>query len=146
MRLNADFLAYAHDGRLVLAAEARNRPSAGQRWAAEFRRNLLAGGVIPAAPFFLLALRDRFFLWRPQAADPMSPPDYEADADDVLRPYLVHLRHSLGSLGNDSFDMLVSLWLDDVVHGTAGEQPLWMTASGLDRELRGGTIAMAPAT
>lgn len=144
MRSSPDFLVQSRNGRMILAVEARSRPSAGRRWAAEFRRNLLASGI-PATPFFLLALPDRFFLWGPQATDPMAPPDYEINPEQVLRPYLADLPWSLSSLGNGSFDMLVSLWLDDAVHGTAKCHPTWMIDSGLDRELLGSTVAMAEA-
>src|SRR3954466_11440609 len=78
-------------GRPIVAVQARNLESPSAEWAAEFLTNLLEYGDVRRCPYFLLAFRNRLYLW----CDPMLPvslPDFEGDTADALEPHLVRLR------------------------------------------------------
>jgi len=135
-----DFVVRAPNEGLLLAVEARNLPNASAEWAARMRRDLAAGGFLPDTPFFLLALRDHFFLWkRPPLLD-LVPPDYQVETREVLRPYLESLRTPLHELSEPGFESVVSLWLGDLVHGTPNGGSEWLQASGLREFVRNGNV------
>lgn len=56
-----DLLAYDKNGQLVFSVDIRKSPTASPKWAAELRKNILAHGIYPVTPYFLVALPD-FFL------------------------------------------------------------------------------------
>ncbi|HEX8451175.1 MAG TPA: hypothetical protein VF647_03705 [Longimicrobium sp.] len=137
-----DFVVRAPNEGLVLAVEARNRPNASPEWAAEMRHDLAVRGFLPDAPFFLLALRDHFFLWKQPPLLQLVPPDYQAPTREVLRPYLENLRTPLHEFSKVGFEAVVGLWLDDLVHGTLNGGSEWLTDSGLRECARNATVVM----
>jgi hypothetical protein len=50
-----DLAIYNRDGQLALVAEVKSKLNASAEWAAQFRRNILAHGTFPKAPYFLMA-------------------------------------------------------------------------------------------
>ncbi|HEX8394979.1 MAG TPA: hypothetical protein VF665_21715 [Longimicrobium sp.] len=139
--MEPDFVVRSPNGQILLAVEVKNRPHASPQWAAELRRNLIVNGVLPRAPYFLLALPDRFLLWKQRYGAEAVPPDYQADAEQVLRPFTDSLRRPLSSLSSDGFNMLVGLWLDDLVHKLPEHQANWLAASGLGDRLRDAVVS-----
>lgn len=135
-----DFVIRSPDQRPLLVVEAKNRANASLEWAAQMRRNLIAHGVLPDAPYFLLALPDKLFLWKRTSSPSTVPPDYVADTEQMLRPYLETLRSSLGDLSESSFETVVRLWLDDLVEGRGREEAPWLDASGLGDTVRNGIV------
>ena len=61
MKQYADIFAFDRDGQLVLIAEAKSKRGTSINWAAKMRRNMFAHGLMPNAPYFLLALPDAAF-------------------------------------------------------------------------------------
>ncbi len=57
-----DLAVYDSQHQLVLVVEVKSIAGASPEWAARLRRNILAHGTFPNAPFFLVALPDRFYL------------------------------------------------------------------------------------
>jgi hypothetical protein len=97
--------------------------------------------LLPRAPFFLLALPERFFLWKNASPLEATPPDYEIDASLVLQPYAGNLHMPLAALSEDGFDILVRSWLDDVVNSTRLRQSdQWLAESGLYDAIKQGSI------
>jgi hypothetical protein len=90
--------------------------------------------------WFLLASPDRFYLWKPgaSATEPV-PPDFEADARDILRPYLAQLGEASRNLSEQSWEVLVSAWLSELLKNppTPDEAPDFIRTSGLLEEIRG---------
>jgi hypothetical protein len=121
MRATTDFIVRSADNRpqLVIEVKAKRRSDPG--WAASLRRNLFAHAQIPAAPYFLLALPDRFYLWKDATLE-VIPPDYDVDTKEVLSPYLKKLSIPLEDLTEQSFELLIRNWLDDV---TANNRKNW---------------------
>ena len=88
MQHTADIAAYDTDGQLVLVVETKNKLGTSSVWAAKMRRNILAHGLLPKTRFFLLALPDRFYLWRDVSIIPeLAEPNYEIDSAPFLQPY-----------------------------------------------------------
>jgi len=129
---------------LLLAVEAKNLPHASAESAAQMRRDLAARGFLPDAPFFLLALRDHFFLWKRSPPLELVPPDFQAETREVLRSYLDSLRTPLDELSEPGFESVVRLWLEDLVHGTPNGGSEWLRASGLREFIRNGNV-ISPA-
>lgn len=88
----------------MLVVEVKNRTNATAEWAAQLRFNLAEMGALPSAPYFLLALPDRFFLWTQPSSNEAVPPDYEFDAETVLRPYAAKLSFPLNDLSKAGFE------------------------------------------
>ncbi|SRR5216684_6168939 len=124
-------------GTPIVAVEARNTESPSGDWAAQFLRNLLEYGDVPRCQYFLLALRNRMYLWRDQAP-PVSLPDFEGDTSDALEPYLVRLHRPLDTVSQSGFEMLIQAWLGELVMGIlpdAGDRK-WLVESGLADAVR----------
>jgi len=124
-------------GNPIVAVEARNVESPSAEWAAQFLTNILEYGEVSRCPYFLLALRNRLYLWL-DPATPVSLPDFEGDTADALEPYLVRLRRPIEKLSQSGFEMLVQTWLGEVVMGIlpdAGDRT-WLVESGLADAIR----------
>lgn len=131
MDTGADFVVTSRDGRVVLVVEAKRRANASREWATQMRHNLSAFGAVRDAPYFLLALPDKFFLWKHPPALQAAPPDYEFDARPALKPYLELLHYPVEELSPTSFESVVRLWLEDLVREHGGSKPpAWMKRSG----------------
>jgi hypothetical protein len=145
MSPRADFVIRSPDDRVLLVVEAKKRVNASAEWAAQLRRNLAVQGALPPSPYFMLALPDKFFLWKHASSHQPVPPDYEFDAEAVLRPYLASLKSPLSDLSETSFESVVRLWLEDLVREEGLDQPRWLHASGLDTALRDAIVTSRAA-
>src|SRR5579864_2075923 len=113
----SDIIVYGSDKTLQLAVEVKIRRDASLEWVTQFRRNLLIHGVIPAAPYFLLALPDFFYLWkRRSSTSPEVPPDYKIDAFETLSLYLGPTMDGTNYTSSFAFEFLVSLWLENLIN------------------------------
>lgn len=135
-----DFVVRSPDDRIVLAVEAKRQTSSSTEWATQMRRNLSVHGVLPETPYFLLALPDKFYLWKCAPAHEAVPPDFEFDAADELRPYLQLMRFPLDELSPAGFDSIVWLWLEDLVRVNGSGPAAWLSASGLGKHLRNAVV------
>jgi hypothetical protein len=117
MAAQPDFILYDRHGRLAAVIEANATRGTSSRWAAEFRRNLLAYDAFRYAPFFLLVTPDRLYLWKEnlKSAEPPSliPPDHELDADPFFRPFLSRVGRE--DVSRASFGLIVMSWLGDLI-------------------------------
>ena len=57
-----DLAVYNKDGQLVLVVEVKGKLNASAHWASQLRSNILAHGVYPKAPDFLMVFPDKFYL------------------------------------------------------------------------------------
>jgi hypothetical protein len=141
-----DIAVYSKDNTLQLVAEVKNRPHATTEWAAAMRRNLVAHLSLPESPFFLLALPDRFYLWRDIAAPLIAiPPDYDIDAVPLLAPYVGNNRQSLISISEYGLALAVSSWLTSLINSHIDKEQMkpdqaWLLDSGLYHAIKGGAI------
>jgi hypothetical protein len=128
-------------GEAVVAVESRNIESPSAEWAAKYLTNILEEGDVPECPYFLLALRNRIYLWR-NAKLPVALPDFEGDTSDALQAYLVRLRRPLAGLSLDSFRMLIEAFLFEMSMGVLPESDnlTWLVDSGFADAIRNGYI------
>lgn len=151
MLRRADIAVYGPDDTLQLVVEVRSTPGASLESVIYARQNLLAQGLIPRSPYFLLALPDSFYLWkdnRPSADD--RPPDYVIDAAEALAPYLAGTTLSLPTISKYGLELLVLAWLEDVVRrarsgDTSDAAYQWLFDSGLYQAIRDGAVVTEAA-
>ena len=146
MRFNADMAIYDKTGQLALVVEAKNKLHTSSSWAAKMRRNMLAHGLMPNPRFFLLALPDRFYLWKNDGVvSEITPPNYEVDPRPFLQTYYNWPERSLISLTGESFELVVSSWLSKLLQTDVLPLELqkqdWLVESGLFETIKLGHLA-----
>jgi hypothetical protein len=145
MRFNADMAVYDKTGQLVLVVEAKNKLATSKSWAEKMRRNMLAHGLMPNSRFFLLALPDRFYLWKDAGIAPeIISPDYEIDPRSFLQAHYNWSELSLDSLTGESFELVISSWLSKLLQANSLPSDLqeqdWLVESGLFEAIKLGHI------
>jgi len=122
---------------IQLLVEARNTPAPSREWAVRFLRNIFEHDQIPESEYFLLALRNHLYLWHRPTSEPGNP-DFEADTASELQRYLSKLNRPLDTLSKNSFELLIQIWLGDLIDGIlplSGNHQ-WLTDSGLADSVR----------
>ncbi len=145
---NADLMIHDSQGRLILAVEVKDKSGATREWARQYRTNLEEHGSLPGAPYFLLALPDRFYFWKrePGAPFPLEPTD-EMDPRPFLEPFYRELGIAPAELTGYSFEMFLTTWFSRMTQGEAVAGPMnpqdqWLKATGLFEALRGGRVEL----
>lgn len=142
-----DFSVVDHNNQLVLVVEVKRKTNASPDWAAKFRRNLLAHGILPRAPYFLLAFPDLFYLWNEVDShlelNQLSQPTYSIDAQPILQPYFERAGVTADTISAQSLELVIASWLSEIMH--TGQVPYgvdtsqhWIVDSGLQDALSGG--------
>jgi hypothetical protein len=142
----ADILVYGPDGQPQLVVEVKNRVAASPKWAAELRRNLAVHFGLDNAPYFLLALPDRFYFWKRPAELAawlmVVEPGHVMEASAALAPFLPSGR-DLETVTEAGLELLVAAWLQALIdaepHADDGVD-WWLRSSGLLDAVRGGTV------
>ena len=151
MRQYADILAFDRYGQLALIAEVKIKRGASNEWAARMRRNMFAHGLLPSAPFFLLALPDNFYLWKNTDRHlDIIEPTQKVDPQPFLQPYYKSFGISLDNLTGRSFELIVTSWLSQILRAKSpkdffGENQDWLVSSGLFDKLVGGNLEIEVA-
>ncbi|MGH9629745.1 MAG: hypothetical protein ACRD7E_15625 [Bryobacteraceae bacterium] len=146
-----DFIAYDNAGRVVLVTEVKSRVGTSDQWAARFRRNMLAHGVLPKALFFLIATPERMYFWKQDKTAAMDePPEFTIDATKEFKQYLGKLHKTPEAVGEQALELLVLSWLTDIAQtggARARQDPSirWLADSGLIDSLETARIEMNPA-
>jgi hypothetical protein len=146
MGYQADVGVFDRTGRLALVVEVKGRLGTTGAWAAKMRRNLVAHGVASGPEYFLLALPDRFYLWRGDGSAPEEiAPTYEIDPTKLVAPYRALAGLSTTSPSERGFEIIVEAWLDDLLSkdelpSELSAQEPWLPESGLFDALKGGRI------
>src|SRR5574340_1023065 len=84
-----DIVIRNHGGRPIAVVEVKNRQNLSRDIATELRRNMVAHGLLPQIPYFLLLSQDKGFLWKGTREDNIdAPPTYEFLMDKVVTRYL----------------------------------------------------------
>ena len=111
---------------------------------ARLLRNMLFHEAAPLAPYFMLALPDRIYLWNLRhvlmTSDEASTggwlevapkPDYDANAAPVFGPYVDGGALSLAEVGEYSLLLIVASWLTDVLNS----DPVELREQNLESDL-----------
>src|SRR5579863_7097830 len=132
-----DFVAYGDRGQPVLLVEVKSQRQTSDVWAARFRRNLLAHGTLPKAPFFLIATPERLYFWRQDDREPKEElPHYTMETADELRPYFEQWEQKPGTTSGQALELIVFSWLNDIAEfgQSRAKESLalgWLSESGL---------------
>ncbi len=114
--MKADLVVYDRNGQIILIAEIKKKTGVSAEWAAKWRRNMLAHGGLPDAKYFMIALPDRFYIWKNAGTNPeLAAPTFEIDAEKALKPYLKESELSLEDINPQSFEFIVTSWLNSVL-------------------------------
>jgi hypothetical protein len=129
-------------GEPVLLVEVKNRTGTSKDWAAKLRRNIMAHGLSPNAPYFLVATPEHFYLWK-DAGNRVEEiePTYEIDPRAINGPSFI----SEEKIGEFEFRTKVASWLIRILNAepgqTNGKVGELLTQSGLREAIRGGKLA-----
>lgn len=139
-----DLATYDRDNQLVLVAEVKSKLDAPPAWAAQLRRNILAHGTFPNAPYFLMVFPDRFYLWKntDSSHEPIEP-TYVIDARPVLQPYFDQAGITAEQVSGQSLELIVASWFNEIIHKTPDEldaSQQWLIESGLYSAVVGGSL------
>lgn len=143
---DADLIVHGADRKLQLVVEVKNGLGATPEWARDVRVLLSEYDVVPAAPFFLLAMTNAFYLWTPETSgDAQALPEYAIDARTALAPYLRSLKRPLEEISKPGYELLVSSWLQDLMYTDLKRDDLdprlrGLVDSGLYAAIRGGSM------
>lgn len=140
-----DRAVYSQDGQLVLAVEVKAILGTSPTWAAQLRRNILAHGIYPNAPFFLMVFPDRFYLWEEvePSLEPVEPTAV-IDAGPILQPYFDNAGISADEISGASLEFIVTTWLNDMIHtppDRLDSSDRWLVDSGLFEAIAGGSLS-----
>jgi hypothetical protein len=142
MNIQSDIAVYDNAGNLVLVVEVKNRRGTDSEWAAAMRRNLFIHGYLPNTPYFLLAMPDRFYLWKDVHSADTVKPDYEIDPSSIFELYLGKTDLGTVNLSGAGLELLVSSWLNELTRETnqPSDEAVWLIESGLLDALRRGQV------
>lgn len=139
-----DLTAYDQDNQLVLVVEVKSKLDAPPDWAARLRRNILAHGTFPNAPYFLMVFPDRFYLWKDIASNhEPTAPTYVIDARPILQPYFEQTGLTVDQVSGQSLELIVASWLGELIHKAPDEldsSQQWLIDSGLYEAVAGGSL------
>lgn len=144
----ADLVAYNPNGQITLIVETKSKTATSRAWATRMRRNMLAHGVVPNSRFLLLALPDRLYLWTDtDNSAELVEPTYEIDATPFFQPYYERSNLSPDHLSSQSFELIVTAWLNELIQSGISEnvpkaQKQALQASGLLEALKDASVAL----
>jgi hypothetical protein len=146
MTSSVDFVVHDKEGNPTLLVEGKALRDRSEDWARKMRRNLSVHGSLPGAPFFLLALPDRFFLWTDHSQlDPMARPSHTINAAPLLAPYFARADVSAEQAAGATFELIVWTWLQRILQSPTPDalpeqSREWLLDTGLFEALRNGHI------
>jgi hypothetical protein len=150
--MRVDYCLYNSRGDLVAAVEAKRQAGTSEKWAAQFRRNLLAHQVLMRAPFFLIVTSDRIYLWKQpdraldDADDADRLPDASLDARSNFQPYFEKIGVNSRTVDPLVFETLVGSWLRDLMRHTEAVQELEnQSLAGFVKAIQGGRLVYEQA-
>ena len=135
-------------GQPTLIVEVKGKIGTSPKWVAQLRRNILAHGIAPSTPYFLIAFPDKFYLWKNNAESNFieeKEPDYIIDASSILQPYFQNISIQGDRIRESSLEMIIVSWLNEIMYSQEvieelKESQSWLIDSGLYASLVGGKI------
>jgi len=103
---------------------------------------MVAHGLLPQIPYFLLASQDVGFLWKePKFVSYDTPPTYEFPMDKVINRYIK--REPGQRLYGAELELIVLQWLTDLTQETqknTEEPEKTLALSGFSKSIKGATV------
>lgn len=149
-----DLEVYNRDGKRVLVVQLKSKLNASVEWAVQFRRNILAHGIFPTAPYFLMVFPDRFYLWidSDEGNDHQSEPNYVIDARPIVGYYLEKAGIPVDQdITVESLEIIFGTWLTKIIYSETlpnqtDESLQWLIDSGLYAAIAGGRLKYEAVT
>ncbi len=142
-----DVEVYNRDGQRVLAVLLKTKLNASVEWAVQLRRNILAHGIYPTAPYFLMVFPDRFYLWtESDEGNDQSEPNYVIDARPIVGYYLEKAGIPADqNIAFESLEIIFGTWLSKFIYSEklpeqTDESLQWLIDSGLYAAIAGGSL------
>src|SRR5438046_4560432 len=106
-----DILVRNANGQPIAAVEVKNPQGLSRDVASTLRRNMLAHGLLPGVPYFLLLSQDTGFLWKGAGQKaPNAQPAYEFPMSKVIKRYLPEIG-SKDRLRESELELVILQWL-----------------------------------
>ena len=125
-----------------MIVEVKLKSHATDEWAAAVRRNLSAHGMVPSSAYFLLALPEQLYLWKPRSDVTFINADYKVSTSETLKGYFDKIK--LDSLSEPSLQLLIAAWLQNIANAKAEDiddtTMAWIIESGLHESIRDGSV------
>jgi hypothetical protein len=141
-RPRPDILVRSPEGYPIAVVEVKNQQNLSRDVAMKLRRNMVAHGLLPQVPFFLLASQDVGFLWKePKYVSYDIPPTYEFPMDKVVARYLK--REPGERLYGAELELVLLQWLIDLTQGAhknVEEPEKTLALSGFSESIKGATV------
>ena len=138
-----DFLVRSQDGQPIAAIEVKNPQELSRDDAASLRRNMLAHGMLPRTPYFLLLSQDTGFLWNESGHKTLNAPTaYEFPMGEVVRRYLPE-GDAKERLRGSQLELVVLQWLLSLTSSSQevkAEPEKSLAPSGFLDSIKGATI------
>jgi hypothetical protein len=143
-----DFVIFDETDAPVLLVESKSRCNRSADWASRMRRNLVRHGSLPSAPFFMIVLPDRIFLWKDSNSSEISgAPSRIIDASPIFDPYFDRAGVKKDTISGASFELIVGTWLNRLVHDSSDldtkisyKPNHWIVESGLLPSIQNGRV------
>ena len=138
--MKADIVVYDRNKQITLITEVKNKPNVSWQWAAQWRRNILAHEELPDVTFFMIALPNKFYLWKDAGNKAkVIEPSFEINAEPILKTYLQKDRKILTENGLES---VISSWLNSLLNIENNDLSIqdWGIRSGFFNAIKGGTL------
>lgn len=134
-----DFAVFDRTGRVAVLLEAKRRDATDPSWASEWHSMMVDRMAVPSEAQVVLIALDRLYGWRP-GAGASAPPDWTADARELLKPYFDRLRIEPTAIEPRLFEEVVGLWLRDVAEGKMNDEALVGDAHDVITAIRDGEV------
>ena len=143
-----DLLVNNRDGQPTLIVEVKSKTNTSSEWAAKLRLNMLAHGILPSVPYFLIVFPDKFYLWINKTEVYLieeKEPDYTIDASSILQPYFQKIGIQNNQITQQSLKLIIASWLNELIYSQEALEDVkksqgWLIDSGLYNALVGGEI------
>jgi hypothetical protein len=148
--MTADIILYDRLSRPLLVCEVKAVRNADPSWAAKLRRNLIVNGLVPDAPYFLLVLPTKTYLWRDAPAGEAVLPAYEGATWEIFNSFLSRFDEQTTRLSESGLELATRAWLDRITSPpakktfTPSEEEL-LHRSGLAERAQLGTLVYGDA-
>lgn len=143
MSYRADILVRSRDGEPIAVVEVKNRQDLNREVAIQLRRNMIAHGLLPHIPYFLLLSQDSGFLWKGKRRERLDAElTCEFSMSEIVTRYLPELG-SKERLREAQLELLVLQWLSDLAQRPqeAIEEPeRSLELSGFLNSIRGSAV------
>ena len=146
MNSRADLAVYNSEGELKIVVEIKGRHGTTTEWATHTRRNMAAHGNLSNVDFFIIATKDRLYVWKKSGIEPeLVEPTYEINLHSELKRYFEASQLDSDDISGYALELLIATWLNDISHSTMFTEKNrnvqnWISESGIMNAVENGRV------